>query len=241
MVHKHAGGNALRSCILVLLLAVSGALPAADPAGTSRQPPQMRLADEELDEAVVQGSRLKATRDPQKIVNWLKLLVGKFSYEGVVEIQLDAERVTRQAQGSTDCMAFGLAPGVHCEIRVTWPAVQGAGGAEVAAGASTLLPAMIQYGLNPDNVGIRFLLVDNKGLAHYGQGYLVNDTLTTTTPCSDDPGNCQRITRITPGIDGQLVDMQFDIERDLQNAASFRFRLHRQGAVPADAISGSSR
>jgi hypothetical protein len=239
MVYERAGGKLLRNGIFALLLAVSGAATAADPAGSSRG--QTMPADEELDEAVVQGNRLKPTRDPQKIVNWLKLLVGKFRYEGAVEIQMDADRATRQAQGSADCTAIGLAPGVHCEIRVFWPAAHGEGGAEVAGSASSLLPAMIQYGLNPDNVGIRFLLVDNKGLAHYGQGYLVNDTLTTTTPCSDAPGNCQRITRITPGVDGQIVDMQFDIERDFQNAASYRFQLHRQGQAPAGAISGGVR
>jgi hypothetical protein len=237
-VYERAG-NLLRSGIFALLLAVSGTAPAADPAGSPRQ--QTAPVDEELDEAVVQGNRLKPTRDPQKIVNWLKLLTGKFRYEGAVEIQVDADRATRQAQGSADCTAFGLAPGVHCELRVSWPVVQGEGGAELEGGTSTLLPAMIQYGLNADNVGIRFLLVDNKGLAHYGQGYLVNDTLTTTTPCSDAPGNCQRITRITPGIDGQIVDMQFDIERDFQNTASYRFRLRRQGEAPAGAISGGSR
>ena len=237
---ERASGNTLRSGICALLLAVSGALPAADQ-GSPRQPLRPALPDQELDEAVVQGNRLKPTRDPQKIVNWLKLLVGKFRYEGGVEIQVEADRARRQAQGSADCTAFGLAPGVHCEIHLFWPGVQGAGGVEIPGGAPTLLPAMIQYGLNPDNIGIRFLLVDNKGLAHYGQGYLVNDTLTTTTPCSEASGNCQRITRVTPSVDGQTVDMQFDIERDLQNVASYRFRLLRQDQAPEGAISGGSR
>jgi hypothetical protein len=241
-LYKRGGSHLSRCGIIALLLSVSSALPAADPAGTPARSPQAAASDVELEEAVVQGNRLKPTRDPQKIVNWLKLLVGKFRYEGAVEIQLDAgNRGERQAQGSADCTAIGLAPGVPCEIRVWWPDVRGEDGVEIQGGVSTLMPAMIQYGLNPDNVGIRFLLVDNKGLAHYGQGYLVNDTLTTTTPCSDAPGDCQRITRITPSIDGKIVDMQFDIERDLQNAASFKFLLHRQGQAPAGAVSGGSR
>lgn len=241
-VYERAGSNASMSAAIALLLsAACGMLPAAEPAASTRQA-QRAPADMELDEAVVQGNRLKPTRDPQKIVNWLKLLAGQFRYEGVVELQADAgTRADRQAQGSADCTPFGLAPGVHCEIRVSWPGAQGADGAEIPGGAPTLLPAMIQYGLNPDNIGIRFLLVDNKGLSHYGQGYLVSDTLTTTTPCSELPGNCQRITRITPSVDGMTVDMQFEVEVDLQNVFRYRFQLHRVGKLPEGAISGGQR
>jgi hypothetical protein len=240
-VYERAGSIATSSAAIALLLAVSGVLPAAEPAGSTRQA-QRAAADMELDEAVVQGNRLKPTRDPQKIVNWLKLLAGQFRYEGVVELQADAGTgAERQAQGSADCTPFGLAPGVHCELRVTWPGARGVDGAEVPGGTPTLLPAMIQYGLNPDNIGIRFLLVDNKGLAHYGQGYLVSDTLTTTTPCSELPGNCQRITRVTPSVDGMTVDMQFEVEVDFQNLFRYRFQLHRVGKPPEGAVSGGGR
>lgn len=238
-MRERAGSNASRCGAIALLVSVSGPLLAAEPAGSPRQSRQAPAPDVELDETVVQGNRLKPTRDAQKIVNWLKLLAGKFRYEGVVDIQVDADdRAERPVQGSADCTAFGRAPGVHCELRVYWPEVRSRDGAEVPGGAATLLPAMIQYGLNPDSIGIRFLLVDNKGLSHYGQGYLVADTLTTTTSCSDLPGNCQRITRITPSIDGMTVDMQFEVEMDFQNVFRYRFRLQRIGQVPEGAISG---
>jgi hypothetical protein len=241
-VYARAGSHLLRSGSIALLLSVSSGLLAADQNGSPRPSPRARLPDLELDEAVVQGNRLKPTRDPQKIVNWLKLLVGQFRYEGDVEIQVeDANRTARPVKGAADCTAFGRAPGVHCAIRVTWPDVNGSEGFAAHGGVSPLSPAMIQYGLDPDHLGIRFLLVDNQGLSHYGQGYLVNDTLTTTSPCPDMLGDCQRITQITPSIDGMTVAMQFEVQRDFQNVMRYRFQLHRLGKAPEGAISGGGQ
>ena len=236
-------------CLGVLALGVGTFGPARAADAAQAQPvaaqqgssPPAATAGPELDELLVEGNRVKPTRDPQKIVNWLKLLVGKFRYGGYV--QLHGEGVSSRllpAQGSADCTAFGRAPGVHCQVNVAWPEVHGPEGQDVPGGVSTLAPAMVEYGLDTDHLGIRFLQVDNQGLANFGQGYLVGDTLITTTPCPDVTGNCQRTTRITAHADGKLIEMQIEIVQDYERRVRYRFLLQRVGEVPAGAISGAS-
>ncbi len=228
-MRKQENTTALMGCLLALamLLPVT-VLHAAAP-------------DEELDEVLVNGVRIKATRDPQKIVNWLKLLVGQFRYDGYVQPRRDgAIGNLLRVQGGADCTAFGKAPGVQCQINVTWPDAQGADGNEIPGGVSTLAPSITQYGLDPDHLGIRFLQVDNKGIASYGQGYLFGDTLTTTTPCADIPGDCQRITKISARVDGKTVEMQIDIQKDSERLVRFKFMLNRIGKVSEGAISGGA-
>jgi hypothetical protein len=198
-------------------------------------------ATQELDEVLVNGSRVRPNRDPQQVVNWLKLLVGQFRYTGYVEAS--AEGVPREmlrVRGKADCIAFGLAPGVICRIDVTWPEVRGPGEAVVPGGISSLAPAMVQYGLDKDRYSIRYMQVDNKGLADRGHGYLVADSLVTSAPCVGLEGNCQRISRITPRDDGRIIDMQVDFERDAERIARFRFILHRAGEVAEGAFSGGT-
>ncbi len=83
-VRKQEHTTAIGGWLLALLLpamAVAADAPQAAPSKTV----SANLPDEELDEVLVNGVRIKATRDPQKIVNWLKLLVGQFRYEGYVQ------------------------------------------------------------------------------------------------------------------------------------------------------------
>lgn len=221
--------NAWTGCLLALAIL----MPTA---GSAAAPP-----DEELDEVLVNGVRIKATRDAQKIVNWLKLLVGEFRYEGYVQPRRDgATGNLLRVNGGADCTAFGRAPGVQCQINVTWPDAKGADGSEIPGGVSTLAPAITQYGLDPDRLGIRFLQVDNRGMASYGQGYLFGDTLTTTTPCADIPGDCQRITKISARVDGKTVEMQVDIQKDSERLVRYKFMLHRIGKTTAGAIAGGT-
>jgi hypothetical protein len=239
VVNRQARFNPFANLVVALLAALPGAGLAAEAAQS--QPPSRAATGPtlELGEVLVQGIRSKPTRDPQKIVNWLKLLVGEFRYSGYVQLPNDGKPGARlQVKGLAECTAFGLAPGVQCTINVIWPKAPGPNGEGVLGGLSTLSPAMIQYGLDVDRLGIRYLQVDNRGHGDYGQGYLVNDTLTTTMPCVDIKGNCQRISRITARPDGKIVDMQIDIEQDETRLVRYKFVLQRVGAVPAGAISG---
>ena len=99
---------------------------------------------------------------------------------------------------------------------------------------------MVQYGLDADRLAIRYMQVDNNGLADRGWGYLVADSLTTTMPCMGIAGNCRRISRITPQADGRIVGMQVDIELDSERIARYQFVLRRVGAVTEGAISGAT-
>jgi hypothetical protein len=167
--------------------------------------------------------------------------VGKFSYGGYV--QLRGEGVSRdllRVNGAANCTAFGRAPGVHCELNAVWPERKGPYGEELIGGVSTLSPAMVEYGLDTDHLGIRYLQVDNRGMAYYGQAYLVANTLRTITPCPDMP-ECTRTTSITPHVDGKMVEIEIEIEKELERRARFRFVLQRTDAVPEGAISGGEQ
>jgi hypothetical protein len=223
---RRIGINAIGSGLIMLALLPAPALPASP-------------STQQLDEVLVNGRRVKPNRDPQQIVNWLKLLVGQFRYTGFVEVKAEGvPSAPRQVRGKADCIAFGLAPGVICRIDVNWPEVHGPNGEEVPGGISSLTPAMVQYGLDADRLAIRYMQVDNKGMADRGHAYLVSDSLVTTAPCMGIEGNCQRISRITPQVDGRIVEMQVDFVRDSEPIASYRFVLRRVGAVAEGAISG---
>ena len=184
--------------------------------------------EQELDEVLVRGARIRPDRDPQAIVDWLKRLVGQYRYSGYVDMRIEGAPKGRMAvQGVSECIPFGLAPSVQCTVNVVWPEVKGDNGEEVAGGVSNLHPAMIMYGLDPDHLGIHYLQVDSKGMANAALGYLVGDTLTTTTPCVDIPGHCERATRIDAQPDGKIVHMQIDINDEFNRVVRFNFVLTR--------------
>jgi hypothetical protein len=132
-------------------------------------------------------------------------------------------------------VGFGVAPGVQCEINVKWPQVPGPHGQEVVSGVSDLTPAMILYAMEPDDLGIRYLQVNSKGLAEGATGYIAGDTATFKTPCVNAPPGCQRITRITAESGSEVVDMQIDTELDYKLAARFNFRMRRVAEIQAPA------
>lgn len=217
--------NVLIGLLLSPLLA-GGAetLPSRDSPTAVAAPPA--LPDEQLDEVEATGER--KVRNPQILIAWLRRLLGRFSYEGYVELRGEGESALRQpVRGSGNCVGFGSAPGVYCTIQVAWPEVKGIDGAAVPGGISSLVPATILYGLDPDFVGIRYLEVDSKGMANAGHGYVRGNTLQTTTPCVDRPGNCQRVARINAHPDGKLVETQIDIQVDARRQFRFMFVQRR--------------
>jgi len=232
MIH-HNIRHILCTGLIVPALLVACTLQSATAADAKSRDSARTAKDQELSEVLVSGARIKADRNPQSIVNWLKRLVGQFRYSGFV--QLSGEGVSPMLlvmDGSSDCRAFGRAPGVHCEINVRWPETHGADGQDVPGGVSTLAPAMVEYGLDTDHLGVRFMQVDNKGYADSGQAYLVGDTLTTTMPCVGLGENCQRVTRINAHPDLKVIEMQVEIEKDSRRRARLRFVLNRVGPAP---------
>jgi hypothetical protein len=215
--------------VLMAWTALAFLLPGTDAAAAAPTAKQA-LPDQELDEVTVNGNRINPTRNMRTILEWLVRLVGQYRYEGSVELKpgpgVPAEKLP--VRGVGDCVRFGIAPGVQCSVAIRWPEVHGEDGAEVVGGVSSLNPAMILYGLDPDRRGIHFLQVDSRGIADGGVGYLTGDTLETSASCEGIPGDCQRITRINAEPEGKLIQMQVDIQQDGVRTARFNFVMHRQ-------------
>jgi hypothetical protein len=220
-----------RCALALVVLMVGAASTQAAQAQSSRNAREANRI-EELGEVVVTGE--KATRKVADLIPWLRRLLGQYSYNGWVDLGGQGNPEDRRpVRGVGLCMGFGVAPGVQCEINVRWPQVKGPAGEEVMGGVSTLDPAMILYGLEPDEIGIRYLQVDNTGLAEGATGTIIGNTATFTAPCADIPGNCRRITQITADSDSKIVDMQIDTELDYVLAMRFRFQMTRIGTVQA--------
>lgn len=205
--------TARKSCLLALALLVPLATFAAAP------------PDQQLDEALVEG--VKPTRDAQQVINWLARLVGDFTVDGYVDLHGQGKPDDqRQVQGSTTCIGFGPAPAVQCELWVRWPETRGPDGEAVLAGSSTLDPAMMLFGFEPDRIGIRYMLVDSQGIADGALGLVAGDTLVSRAPCVGI-ADCQRVTRITAGNDLKVIEMQVDFEVAFSKAATLVFEMKR--------------
>lgn len=217
----------LRTKWVLQLVAVSAlSWPCAKAAAAERS----RSQPAEIGEVVVSGE--KPTREVADLIPWLRRLLGQYTYEGYVDLGGKGSAEDRRSvRGVGICVGFGVAPGVQCEMNVRWPEVRGPDGGEVLGGISSLDPAMVLYGLEPDEIGIRYLQVDNRGLAEGATGFVIGDTATFKTPCVDIPVGCQRTTRITAKSDSEIVDMQIDTELDFQLATRFRFQMRRVGQV----------
>lgn len=216
--------------LLVAASTLSMTVQAAAPASPGAR------ADEEIEElSEVTVSGEKPTRKVADLIPWLRRLLGQYVYEGYVDLGGKGEQEDRRpVKGSGYCIGFGVAPGVQCEIHVSWPEVRGPDGEEVMGGVSTFTPAMILYGLEPDEIGIRYLQVDSKGLAEGGTGLVTGDTAAFRTPCADIPMGCQRVVRITAQSESQVVDMQIDTELDYQLATRYRFHMTRIAKLQSD-------
>lgn len=210
--------KASRLGLLVPLACLCGTVIAADATAPAAQ------TDQELDEVLVTGARV--IRRPEKIIAWLNRLVGRFSYEGYVELGGDDASPRREAaSGQSKCVPYG--PSVHCTVQVVWPEMRDSNGEALPGGVSTLAPAMVMYGMDLNYLNVLSMQVDNRGMADSGVGDLRGDTLTTTTPCADLPGDCKRIARIEARPDGKLIRMQIDIEQDARRVVRHAFVLRR--------------
>lgn len=226
----------VQTAVAWLLLPGAAALAAA--------PTPAAPADEldELGEVIVSGE--KPTRKVEDLIPWIRRLLGDYTIEGYVHLGGKNEAEDRRmVHGSGLCVGFGLAPGVQCEIHVNWRIPEGAQGPGTLAGVSYLTPAMILYGVEPDDVGIRYLQVDNRGMAEGTNGLVVGNTASFTVPCVDVPEGCQRVTRITAPPDSKHIDMRVDTTVDGQLALRYHFQFTRVAEVqaPDPSASGPNR
>jgi hypothetical protein len=239
--------KAFRSCLVALTLVLPGLAQAASPAGAApiavrppapaTQPPAAPAAASEkpadtMTEVIVTAE--KPTRKASVLIDWIRRLLGQYTFEGKVDLGGKGNPQERwTVTGSGTCVGFGVAPGVQCEINVRWPQIPGPNGQEIVSGVSDLTPAMILYAMEPDDLGIRYLQVNSKGLAEGATGYIIGDTATFKTPCVNAPPGCERIITITTESDSKVIDMRIDTELNAQLAARFNFRMRRVAEVQA--------
>jgi hypothetical protein len=190
---------------------------------------------DELNEVTISAE--KPTRKVADLLPFLRRILGQYTVDGKVDLGGQGKPEERwTAVGTGDCVGFGVAPGVMCELKVKWPQIPGPNGEAVMSGILGMEPMMVLYGLEPDELGIRFLQVNNKGLAEGSTGYMINDTVTFKTPCVNTAPGCQRITRVTARSDSKVVDYQIDTEIDTRVAARFSFKLRRVANPQADLV-----
>jgi hypothetical protein len=227
--------DVLRGWLILQAVLAAGPVVAAAAEAQPAQP------DRQLDEVLVEGTRLKSERNAQKIIDWMARLVGSFTFEGHVDLHGKGNAADlRQVQGAGNCTGFGPAPAVQCEIKVRWPEARGERGEAIPGGVSQFDPAMILYGFEPNRLGIRYMLVGSKGVANGDLALLVGDTLVSRTPCVDFPGNCQRVMRVTAAPDLELVEMRIELAVDQRKALEYAFVMRRVPGSASVVHSGAS-
>jgi len=248
----HRDGPAI--WLIALLLALPYPASAAE-AAASEPATQAQLRDQQLGEVLVEGRRSKprhpSFKEYQQPFDFLARLVGQFYVEGSVDLHALGKREDlRAVSGRAECVGFGVAPGVQCELRIRWPGTTGPNDEQIPGGISTLNPAVMVFGFEsadatlrprgigmparpgdtdePQQPGISWILVDSKGVAETAVGEMATpDTLRSRSKCTAIPGNCERVALITAQPDLQVVDMNIDLLIDQQKAVSFVFALHR--------------
>jgi hypothetical protein len=229
-MNRHGVKVALRSGLIALTWSVAGQALAADVA-TQEPPAQEKL--EELGEVLVEGLRSQAKRPTfkqyQQPFSFLARLVGEFVIEGQVDVRGQGRSLDfRKVSGRAECVGFGSAPGVQCELKARWPAARGPNGEEIPGGISALNPAVMLLGFDPVLPGISWILVDSKGNADTAVGKMATpDTMQSRSKCVGIAGNCERVAQITAWPDLKTVDMKIDLVVDEQTAVGFTFVMHR--------------
>lgn len=221
----------LRSGLVVLALLLPVALPAmaaqqSAPPNRDGGPPPGAGRAQVLDEIVVSGRR--PSRNPSEILSWLRRLLGEFVIQGRVDPwgKSNPEDLL-PVRGAGNCVPFGVAPAVHCDLQISWPDTVGPDGEAILGGVSTLVPAVMVLGFEADYLAVRYQLVDNTGLAEGGMDYLRDEALVTTTPCVGIAGKCERVMRIFASPDGALVRIQIEIVREDKPLVRYQFAMYR--------------
>lgn len=168
-----------------------------------------------------------------KLEAWLRRLVGQFQVTGDYRIAHwygppPCEAARRQnpnaiimcrtedpplptplvLQGVGDCAGIGAGFGVHCMMKLA-----GMHEGVNKAPLLQLFPKMTLYGLDVNAQGIRFLQVDNHGIAEGALGELNGDIMIFKVQCplvaksSAQAVSCKREVRITAPPDGAIIRM----------------------------------
>lgn len=243
--------------------------------GPSRLAPRQveRSAPRPAEEAAARKSKLA------EMEAWLGRMVGEYRLEGTVSahvgstshgINLGQARcgtgqcfLESRPQGVGVCSSIGSGPGVLCRIDMPWPRffweqvmTMGPGSGELPFSGPNLQGAMTLYGIDPDNLGIRFLMVDGKSTAIEALGFLEGDRAVFRTGCMNLPSGvapagfrCEWVFQIRIREDGKTIEMLFETTGTVRLAAydlslrrEVRSQEHEAPPVPgASALPGAER
>lgn len=225
--------DALAMLLMPLALATAGnAHAAAASAAAARD----ESNDAELTEVLVIARRSGDDRkDPQVYFNWLSRLVGEFTVDGYVDAKaVGGARDLLTAEGTAKCIGFGVAPGVQCDLHVSWPARAAAAGSEIPGVAPTLDPAAMLFGFRETyqiggyEYSINHVLIDNRGTFESGNAFSDGeDTMVSTSHCSAVRVDCERTVRITAAPDLRTVDMLIELAIGQQEKVRYVLQMSR--------------
>lgn len=178
------------------------------------------------------------------------------------------EPFCRSVSGMGDCIAIGTGPGIQCILDLKWPdlyevrypepdTLDGRTGVfEVPGGVANLSPSMALYGMDPGSSGLRFLLVDGKGIAKGTAGGQTGNRATFTTPCASSatllnkmypdqidnrpPQTCTETVRLDARPDSKVVFMSVDYEVNDELFTRYELTLRRVDQTTADAAPGDT-
>jgi len=250
MNRLHRDGLAI--CLMATALLPTGATCAAEPATPA---PQAQGSDRELGEVLVEGRRTREKpptfEEYQRPFDFMARLVGEFYVEGNVDLHAQGRAEDmRKVSGRAECVGFGMAPGVQCELRIRWPGTTGPNNEEIPGGLSTLNPAIMLFGFEsadatlrptgfrrpnqpgenaePKRPGISYILIDSNGIAERAIGEMASpNVLRSRSRCVAILGDCERVTLITAQPDLKSVEINLDLVIDGAKAVNFLFVLNR--------------
>jgi hypothetical protein len=246
-------------CRFAIMLLICVALLAAGAAhAQGRGPDVQELRVEAQARAAIDAQRAldpaaRAAKQAE-LEAFLRQLVGRFRYDGELKLNWGTTyseipeqgcsggycKLTKAAQGLADCVGIGDGPGVQCVTHIPWPRFQWPSLVTEIDGVSGdmkwwgpyLDGAMTLYGIDPDKLGIRFLLVDGQSIAFTELGVLKDRTLTFETVCVPPSGkrlagDCLKKFQIRTLADGR-IEMTYDLSWGPGHIAEYRFSLQRE-------------
>jgi hypothetical protein len=258
-MHRDGLAISLTALVLATPCATWAADDAPEPA-TAAQPKEWQL-DEELGEVLVEGKRTKPKSSSwdvyQTPFTWMARMVGTFVIDGNVDLHAQGNpEDLLEVSGRAECVGFGVAPGVQCELKIRWPDTYGPDDKQIMGGVSTLDHAMMLFGSDPSEpptfqpnlpglrlprptasdrpdqepvqTGVSWILVDGRGVAESAVGKMVSaDTMQSRSRCVGVAGDCERVFRITAWPDLKTVEFRIFVVIDADEAVNYTFVMHR--------------
>jgi hypothetical protein len=166
--------------------------------------------------------------EPAQVAAWLQRLTGRYKYDGMIQmanvcVEVPAEgpppppsELCQGIRGKSDCIAVGTGPGVQCILNVTWQDIYTTdfeNGTVNEVMVSYLDPAMELYGLQPGKLAMSRLIVNNKGIAEGGDGFIKGNTAVFSAPCANAATvGCYRIVRVEAKAEARLLYVWFSMK-----------------------------